>query len=133
MLNIGETPSKGTEPPESVQADQPQPIIALSEEEVKSRLRFHINHFKEAKEAAATAAGPFHAMMERAKIEIEHLLLCLPQPNYRNDEGQAYISDRTTISYDAKALDAVCQSFPEVKAIIWPHRSEKTSKSLTVK
>jgi len=72
-------------------------------------------------------------MMERAKIEIEHLLLCLPQPKYRSDEGQAYISDRITISYDAKALDAVCQSFPEVRAIIWPHRTEKPSKSLTVR
>lgn len=133
MLSIGKTPSKGTEPQESVQAEQPQPIIALSEEEVKSRLRFHIKGFKEAKEAAATAAGPFHAIMERAKIEIERLLLCLPLPNYRNDEGQAYISDRITVTYNTKALDAICESFPEVKAIIWPHRSEKPSKSLTVK
>lgn len=122
-----------SEQAETSAEDEPQLIIALSEEEVKARLRFEIKRFKASKEAAVTAVGPFHAMMERAKIEIEHLLLCLPLPNYSNDEGQAYIADRTTITYDAKALDAVCESFPEVKAIIWPHRSQKTSKSLTVR
>lgn len=60
-------------------------------------------------------------------------VLAYKRQYYRSGEGQAYISDRITISYDAKALDAVCQSFPEVRAVVWPHRSEKTSKSLTVR
>ena len=39
-----------------------------------------------------------------------------------------------TISYDAKALDALCASDDQLKRLLWPHRSEKERPgSLTIR
>lgn len=113
--------------------DQATPIVPLTEEEVKRSLDYHIENYLKWKARAAEAVEPFHRHMSTHKEEIGALLLQLREPKHTGETGQAYISTRMSVRYDAKALDALCKSFPEIEREITPHRTEKTSKSLTVK
>lgn len=107
--------------------------VPLTEEELKATLDYHIEGYLKSKATAAEAVQPFQRHMSNHKKEIESLLLQLREPKHKGEMGQAYISTRITVRYDAKALDALSKSFPEIEREIGPHRTQKTSKSVTVK
>lgn len=71
----------------------------------------------------------------RAKRLIEEISIETGQLEWKTEEGQVtYPKPSVSVSYDRKALDALCASDPELKAKLWPHRREtEKAGSMTIK
>lgn len=95
----------------------------------------YIQIYKDAKQSAKDAAAPFEGIMAEAKANVAEMLPLLPGGKYNGKEGSAYVpKDATVIHYDAKALDALCLSSPDLRKVLWPHRCNSTRKgSLTIR
>lgn len=88
-----------------------------------------------AKAAAAEAAAPFAEAEAEARGIIAEAIAATGRDKWDCPSGRAYVpAPGVTVSYDAKALDAICKSSPELAAILAPHRTERERPgSLTVK
>lgn len=88
-----------------------------------------------AKAGAAEAAAPFAEAEAKAREVINSAIAATGRDNWSCETGRAYIpAPGVTVSYDAKALDALCKSSPELAAVLAPHRAERERVgSLTVK
>ena len=55
--------------------------------------------------------------------------------SWKTKAGSAIVpAPGMTVSYDAKALDALCASDDAIKRLLWPHRAEKErAGSLTIR
>lgn len=94
-----------------------------------------VSVYKDAKGLAEGVAKPFQQLMDMAKQQIADIMTETGVMTWKTANGNAYVpAPGMTVSYDAKALDALCASSPELKAILWPHRSEKErAGSLTIR
>ena len=88
-----------------------------------------------AKAAAADAAAPFAEAEAKARGIIAEAIAATGRDKWDCPSGRAYVpAPGVTVSYDAKALDALCKSSPELAAMLSPHRAERERPgSLTVK
>ncbi len=91
--------------------------------------------YKAAKQYSEQVAEPYRAVMDEAKAMLTDIIVETGQMTWKSAAGQAFVpAAGMTVSYDAKALDALCASSPELKAILWPHRFEKErAGSLTIR
>lgn len=91
--------------------------------------------YKDAKAAAADVVKPYEDVMANAKAVLTDIIAETGKMTWKVAAGQAFVpAAGMTVSYDAKALDALCASSPELKAILWPHRFEKErAGSLTIR
>lgn len=108
-----------------------------------------INHFEllsqpfaSTEDAVATAievykdAGKYaDDVRKHAKAAIEEIILETGQTEWSTPAGKIYFPKPSlSVSYDAKALDALCASSPELAAILKPHRREtERAGSMTIK
>ena len=94
-----------------------------------------ISVYKQAKAEGKTAAAPWDALADEAKAVLTDIMTETGILSFMTAAGHAYVpSPGVTISYDTKALDALCASNDEIKRLLWPHRSEKERPgSLTVR
>lgn len=61
----------------------------------------------------------------RARVIIEDIIIETNQTDWNTENGRVYFpKPSVSIRYDAKALDALCASNPQLKEILWPHRKE---------
>lgn len=91
--------------------------------------------YKQAKAESKTAAAPWDALADEAKAMLTDIIIETGITSFKTASGTAYVpAPGVTISYDAKALDALCASDDNIKRLLWPHRSEKERPgSLTVR
>lgn len=62
-------------------------------------------------------------IQKQAKSLITDVITETGQATYRTKAGSAIISSPSqTVTYDAKALDALCQSMPDLANLLLPHR-----------
>ena len=71
----------------------------------------------------------------RAKKLIEEISLETGQTTWNTSAGKVYYPKPSlVVTYDAKALDILCNSDPELKAKIWGYRREtERAGSMTIK
>ena len=90
--------------------------------------------YKEA--AGAIKSLPFADIQKQAKAMVQDIIVETGKMNWQTEFGSAYIPapGKPTVKYNAAALDALCESMPELKELLWPHR-EETSRpgSLTIR
>ena len=105
---------------------------AASTEEAVERA---IAVYKDAKNQADGAAQPWLDVAALAKERMTEIITETGQMSWKTATGSAYVpAAGVTVSYDAKALDALCASSPELAAILRPHRLEKERPgSLTIR
>ena len=91
--------------------------------------------YKDAKAQADAAAKPWLDVAAAAKERMTEIITETGQMSWKTATGSAYIpAAGVTVTYDAKALDALCASSPELDAILRPHRLEKERPgSLTIR
>jgi hypothetical protein len=91
--------------------------------------------YKQAKAEAKTAAAPWDALADEAKAVLTDIMVETGVTSFKTAAGMAYVpAPGVTISYDAKALDALCASSDEIKRLLWTHRQERERPgSLTVR
>lgn len=89
----------------------------------------------EAKAEAAAAAAPWEAVQAAARAKIGEVMAATGRTNWTTMAGRAYVpAAGVSVSYDAKALDALCASSPQIADILRPHRKETMrAGSLTIK
>lgn len=75
------------------------------------------------------------AQRDRAKRITGEIMTETGQTKANTPAGMAYFAaDSVTVSYDAKALDALCKSNEALARVLAPHRKETTrAGSLTIK
>lgn len=105
--------------------------VASTEEAMQQAVRI----YKDAKAAGADALVPYEMVMSAAKERINEIIAETGCLSWKTVHGLAYIpAPGVTVSYDAKALDALCASSPEIAALLRPHRTEKERPgSLTIR
>lgn len=88
-----------------------------------------------AKSEGAAAAEPWDHAAAEAKALLNDIIAETGQTAYKTPVGDAYIpAPSTRVSYDAKALDALCASSPELARVLGPHRRETgVAGSLTIR
>ena len=91
--------------------------------------------YKNAKNQADSAAKPWLEVADAAKARMTEIISETGQMSWKMAAGSAYIpAAGVTVTYDAKALDALCASSAELAAILRPHRMEKErAGSLTIR
>lgn len=91
--------------------------------------------YKDAKAVAADVVKPYEDVMTAAKAVLTDIITETGVMTWKTANGNAYVpAPGVSVAYDVKALDALCASSPELKAILWPHRSEKErAGSLTIR
>lgn len=94
-----------------------------------------IGVYREAKAKADAAAWPWLEVAAAAKQMMTEIITETGRMSWKTTSGSAYIpAAGVTVTYDAKALDALCASSPELAAILHPHRMEKERPgSLTIR
>lgn len=111
--------------------------IALSEpvSSTEEAMRQAVLIYKDAKAAAADVVKPYEDVMASAKNRINEIITETGCLSWKTVHGLAYIpAAGVTVTYDAKALDALCASSPEIAALLRPHRIEKERPgSLTIR
>lgn len=88
--------------------------------------------FTSTEEAVATAievykdAGKYaDDVRKHARSVIEEIIIETGQSEWATAAGKVYFpKPSVSVSYDARALDALCASSPEIAAILKPHRRE---------
>lgn len=134
MSQKKERPAAGNQPETGrAEKDQATTIIPETLEGVKTGLNYLIEAYKDLKDEQRRACQPYERELSRLRADIRAHLETLGERSYKCEAGHAYIVDRVVIRYNAKALDAVCSSFPEVSERIAPHRKETLQQSLTVR
>lgn len=88
-----------------------------------------------AKAGAVAVAEPFVSTQENARCVLVDIIARTGETNWVTESGRAYVpAAGVAVSYDAKALDALCASNAELAAWLKPHRKESARPgSLTVK
>lgn len=91
--------------------------------------------YREAKAQAELAAVVWTDVADEAKAKLTEIIEETGVMTWKTNSGSAYIPAASkTVSYDAKALDALCASSAELAAILRPHRIEKErAGSLTIR
>lgn len=91
--------------------------------------------YREARLHAKTAAQEWDAVADEAKALLGDIIAETGCTTWKFDEGSAYLpAPGLTVSYDAKALDALCASDDGLKRLLWPHRQERErAGSLTIR
>lgn len=81
------------------------------------------------------AAKYLKEIQAKAKKIIEEVSVETGRTDWATAAGKVYYpAPSLSVTYDAKALDALCASSPELKAILWPHRREtERAGSMTIK
>lgn len=81
------------------------------------------------------AAKLLKDIQARAKRIIEEVSIETGRTDWTTAAGKVYYpAPGLAISYDSKALDALCASDPELKSKLWPHRREtERAGSMTIK
>lgn len=94
-----------------------------------------IGVYKEAKAQADAYSKLWLDVAAEAKNQLAQIIEETGVMSWKTAAGSAYIpAAGVTVSYDAKALDALCASSPELAAILRPHRIEKErAGSLTIR
>ena len=66
-----------------------------------------------------------------ADLRSQMTLIVAKAGNYEDTEGYVkfIIPLLPQIKYDTSALEALCNSIPELKQALWPHRTEKDPKA----
>lgn len=73
--------------------------------------------------AAKAGAEKFESIQAQAKKLIGDVMAETGQTTYRTKAGSVSVSSAgQSVSYDHKALDALCQSMPDLAAVLAPHR-----------
>lgn len=86
-------------------------------------------------QAAAAEIERFQYIQKQAKLALELFMEATEQTKVSNNAGSAYYTkDSVSVRWDAKALDALCQSHDDLAALLWPHRKESKRKgTLTIR
>ena len=94
-----------------------------------------IGAYKAAKGQADAAARPWLDIADMAKERMTEIITETGRMAWKMPTGSAYVpAAGVTVTYDAKALDALCASSAELAAILRPHRTEKErAGSLTIR
>lgn len=89
----------------------------------------------DAKAAAEDAAKPYADVNAEARRVLDGIMAETGQTTYKTPAGEAYVpAPSTRITYDARALDALCASSPELARVLAPHRKETSVPgSLTIR
>lgn len=94
-----------------------------------------IDVYKLAKQGEAKALEPWQRLQTRAKSALSDIIAETGVAEWAGQFGRCYVpAAGVSVSYDAKALDALCASDPDLAAKLQPHRkvSERPG-SLTVR
>lgn len=88
-----------------------------------------------AKAGAETAAQPWADAGAEARRVLDGIMAETGITTYKTPAGDAYVpAPSTRVSYDAKALDALCASSDELARVLAPHRRETSVPgSLTIR
>lgn len=91
--------------------------------------------YREAKMLAKAATQEWDAVADEAKTLLSDIIAETGRTTWKFDEGSAYLpAPGVTVTYDAKALDALCASDDNLRRILWPHRQERERPgSLTIR
>lgn len=91
--------------------------------------------YKEAKGQADACAKLWLDVADEAKNQLAQIIEETGVMSWKTASGSAYVpAAGVTVSYDAKALDALCASSTELASILRPHRIEKErAGSLTIR
>lgn len=74
-------------------------------------------------QAAQNEIDRFQEIGKQAKQIIADVMAETGQTTYRTQAGSVSVSGASqTITYDSKALDALCRSMPDLAAVLEPHR-----------
>jgi hypothetical protein len=85
-----------------------------------------IEAYKYAKQEERLASAPWKEVQAQAKEVLLWAMQSLNSDSIETEAGRAYMrTGHTRVTYDAKALDALCASSPELASILTPHRKEK--------
>lgn len=89
----------------------------------------------EAKSEAAAVAAPWEAVQAAARAKLSEVIAATGRTDWATPAGRAYVpAAGVSVSYDAKALDVLCKSSPELAAVLLPHRKEtQRAGSLTIR
>lgn len=89
----------------------------------------------DAKGCAALATKPWADVEAEARRVLDGVMAETGCTTYRTPSGDAYIpAPSTRVTYDTKALDALCASSPELARVLAPHRRETSVPgSLTIR
>lgn len=89
----------------------------------------------EGKTEASAAAAPWEAVQAAARAKLSEVIAATGRTDWATPAGRAYLpAAGVSISYDSKALDALCKSSPELAAVLLPHRKEtQRAGSLTIR
>lgn len=89
----------------------------------------------EAKTEAAAASAPWEAVQAAARAKRAEVMAATGRTDWATPAGRAYVpAAGVTVSYDAKALDALCASSQQIADILRPHRKESMrAGSLTIR
>lgn len=111
--------------PETPLTAEQRLLAYLDSGETTEEAMFHaVSVYKDAKSLAEGVAKPFQQLMDMAKVQISDIMAETGVMSWKTANGNAYVpAAGVSVSYDAKSLDALCASSPELKAILWPHRS----------
>lgn len=84
-----------------------------------------IEIYKMAKKREKQAGAPWKELQDKAKDIIERAFQQLSIDSLESSAGKAYIqSTYSQVKYDARALDALSASDPDLAAKLQPHRKE---------
>jgi hypothetical protein len=88
-----------------------------------------------AKKNAEAQATEWKGVENLARERLAEVFQATGQANWSTPAGKAYrAADSVTVSWDAKALDALCASSPQIAAVLAPHRRETVrSGALTIR
>lgn len=89
----------------------------------------------DAKALAEAASWPWESVRDAARAKLSDVMAATGRSDWKVPAGRAYVpAAGVSVSYDAKALDALCASSPEIASILGPHRRETMrAGSLTIK
>lgn len=84
---------------------------------------------------AAGYISRLEELQKEAKGLIAEIFTEIGTAEATTSAGRAYVTSASaSVSYDAKALDALCKSNPQIAAILQPHRTVKErAGSLTIR
>ena len=84
-----------------------------------------VSVFLTAKQLAEAAAQPYVRLQARAKEMLQALVETTGQLRFAVHAGEAYLpAPSARVTYDARALDALCAKDEALAAVLRPHRRE---------
>lgn len=94
-----------------------------------------VNAIVVAKARAEHDVAPWRKVEADARDALASIIAATGRTDWTTPAGRAYVpAAGVSVSYDAKALDALCKSSPELAAVLLPHRKEtQRAGSLTIK